>query len=69
VGQDRQPLAKERVDLRGAEPVTNALQRLGLLAADKPVVQLCEGDPAGAGLALRPVMAVETAASVSVRCS
>jgi len=59
VRQPRQPSAKERVDLRGRQPVADALQRGRVLAVQKPVVQRGERDPGRVRLALRPVMAVE----------
>ena len=59
VRQPRQPLAKQRVDLRGRQPVTDALQRGRVRAVDKPVIQLTERDPGRLGLALSPVMAVK----------
>ena len=59
VRQPRQPFAKERVDLRRRQPRADALQRSGVIAVQKPVVQRGERDPSRPRLALGPVMAVE----------
>ena len=59
VRQPGQPFAKERVDLRGREPLADALQRDGVIALKEAVVQRGERDPGRLGLALGPVMAVE----------
>ena len=54
VGQDSQPLAQQRVDLRRSEAVANALQRRYVVDCGEPVVEGLEPDPGLGRLAFAP---------------
>ena len=56
--QPVQPPLDEHVDGPGAEPVTDRLQRGGVLAGGEPVGQRGETDPGPLGLPLGPLMPV-----------
>jgi hypothetical protein len=60
VRQDRQPLAQQSIDLLRAQSVADGLQRGGIFDGGEAVVQRGEGDPGLGGLALDPLVAVET---------
>jgi len=59
VGQAREPLAQQSVDLRRVQAIAQALQRLGVRARPHPVVERLERDPAPAQLALGVLVAVQ----------
>ena len=59
VGQDRQPLVQQGVDLIGSEPVADLLQPGRVLDRGERVVQRGEPDPDLSRLVLCPVVAVD----------
>ena len=62
VGQDRQPLAQQRIDVGGPEAVADLLhpRHVGrVVEGGEPVVQRGEPDPGAGGLPLGPLVAVE----------
>jgi len=59
MGQPRQPLAQQPVDLLVVQPIADALQRLGVGTGQHAVVQRLERDAALAQLALGVLVAVD----------
>jgi hypothetical protein len=62
--QDRQPLAQQRVDLLGPEPITDGLQRGRVLDRGEPIVEGFEGDAGLGGVAFGPLVAIDVQLSV-----
>jgi hypothetical protein len=58
VGQNLEPLAQQRLDVRRAQTVTDRLQGRHVIAGGKPVVQRLEPDLLLGRLPLRPLIAV-----------
>lgn len=62
--QPGQPLAQQRVDLFGSQPVADPLQRLRVVHGGEPVVQRLELDARPGGLPLGPLVAVQAQSGV-----
>jgi hypothetical protein len=60
LGQDPQPLAQQRLDVLGPEAVADLLEPLHVVDRSEPVVQRGEADPGLRGLALGPLVGVDT---------
>jgi hypothetical protein len=59
VGQDPQPLAQQRLDLRRAQTVAGPLQPRHVIAGGEAALQRLEANPGLDRLALGPLVAVE----------
>ena len=65
VRQDRQPLAQQRVDLPGPQPVAGPLQCGGVVNGGEAVIECLEPDTGPGGLPLRPVVPVDAQLGVA----